>query len=60
MKYTSFQVFAADEVRDLCSVEEGILALSPSAVALHTRQGMPVFNYKFVKKFLIFLFLELN
>ena len=48
MKYTSFQVHPTDEVRDLCAIESGIVALTPTTIVHRTRQGIPVFNHRFV------------
>lgn len=46
MKYTSFQVHATEEIRDLRSVDQGILALTPTSLNLRTRQGMPSFTHQ--------------
>ncbi|KAK4294090.1 hypothetical protein Pmani_033259 [Petrolisthes manimaculis] len=46
MKYTSFQVHATEEIRDLCAVDSGILALTPTSLNLRTRQGIHNFTYQ--------------
>ncbi|XP_042210473.1 PAN2-PAN3 deadenylation complex catalytic subunit PAN2-like isoform X4 [Homarus americanus] len=46
MKYTSFQVHATEEIRDLRSIDPGILALTPTSLNLRTRQGMPTFTHQ--------------
>lgn len=40
MKYTSFQVHDTEEIRDILSIEPGILVLTPTSLHLRTRQGM--------------------
>lgn len=46
MKYTSFQVHATEEIRDLRSTDAGVLALTPTSLNLWTRQGIPVFSHR--------------
>lgn len=46
MKYTSFQVHATEEIRDLRSIDQGMLALTPTSLNLRTRQGMPSFTHQ--------------
>ncbi|XP_071541540.1 PAN2-PAN3 deadenylation complex catalytic subunit PAN2 isoform X1 [Panulirus ornatus] len=46
MKYTSFQVHVTEEIRDLRSIDPGILALTPTSLNLRTRQGIPSFTHQ--------------
>ncbi|VDP10440.1 unnamed protein product [Soboliphyme baturini] len=41
-RYTSFRMFPADEVRSLLSLDDNILALSPTAVKCNTKCGLCV------------------
>lgn len=44
-KYTSFQVHSTEEVRDIHTFEEGILALTPSSFRCQMRRGIPIYTY---------------
>ncbi|CAN8022143.1 unnamed protein product [Ixodes persulcatus] len=44
-KYTSFQVHATNEVRQLSTVDAGVLSLTSNTVRLNNRRGLIVFHH---------------
>uniref|UniRef100_T1JEQ0 PAN2-PAN3 deadenylation complex catalytic subunit PAN2 n=1 Tax=Strigamia maritima TaxID=126957 RepID=T1JEQ0_STRMM len=44
-KYTSFQVHANNEVRQILPIENGILALMSNSLRCQSRQGIPIYTY---------------
>lgn len=44
-KYTSFQVHAKQEVCQICSLENGIIALTPNSLRFQNRRGVPVYTH---------------
>lgn len=44
-KYTSFQVDATNEIKQLATVNAGILALTSASIRLSQRRGLTVFNH---------------
>lgn len=44
-KYTSFQVHATEEIRQLCTVDAGVLSLTSNALRLSKRRGLTIFHH---------------
>ena len=50
-KYTSFQVHMSEEVRQMVTLDRGLLSLTKSTLACNLRSGIPVFSYRYTVQF---------
>ncbi|KAF2360218.1 PAB-dependent poly(A)-specific ribonuclease subunit PAN2 [Trinorchestia longiramus] len=47
-KYTSFQVHMSEDIRDMYSIDAGVLCVTPSTLNLRSRYGLPHYTYRCV------------